>query len=41
MRPKGIVDGKTVNIPLPINIELKGGRFWLTEVTDGIVVRRV
>jgi len=38
---KGVVDGKTVNIPLPTNSEAKGGRLGLAEVTDGIVARRV
>lgn len=42
MSPKGVVDGKTVNIPLPTIIVLvMGGRIGLGELTDGNVSLRL
>jgi hypothetical protein len=35
-RPKGVVDGKQVNIPVPV-LDAMGGRRRLTQPTVGIV----
>lgn len=35
MNPKGVVDGKQVNIPVPAHKESDGVNYWVR--TDGIV----